>query len=203
MPNEIDLSATQAALVTATHRTACLLRETPDGQKPALPLTWTVAETAAHLVTILQHSARFVSGEEDATEYATLDPNASTTAERSVTANARMLEEFTERDPVRLAALLETAADEFVAVADQRRRDEPVLIEAGISMTVPSMTAVLLGEELVHGLDIARALSRPWKIDRDDALPMLRGGLHRRQRIFAIQRVSCRKIIRHTGKSVA
>ena len=170
VPGELDLSATQAALIAATRRTAGLLREAPDGQTAVPNLAWTVGETAAHLVTILQHSRGFVSGEEDATRYATLDPDATTPAERSVAANARMLEEFTERDPVRLAALLETAAEEFVTVADQRREDEPVLIEAGVSMTVPVMTAVLLGEQLVHGLDFACALKRPWRIDRRDAI---------------------------------
>ena len=125
VPGELDLSATQAALIAATRRTAGLLREAPDGQTAVPNLAWTVGETAAHLVTILQHSRGFVSGEEDATRYATLDPGATTPAERSVAANARMLEEFTERDPV---------------------------------------------EQLVHGLDFARALKRPWRIDCRDAI---------------------------------
>ena len=170
VPGELDLRATQAALIAATHRTARLLCEAPDGQTAVPNLAWTVGETAAHLVTILQHSRGFVSGDEDATQYSTVDPNATTPAERSVAANARMLEEFTERNPERLAAFLETAAEEFVAVAEQRRENEPVLIEAGVSMTVSVMTAVLLGEQLVHGLDIARALKRTWAIDRRDAI---------------------------------
>ncbi|ORV17937.1 hypothetical protein AWB95_05815 [Mycobacterium celatum] len=32
------------------------------------------------------------------------------------------------------------------------------------------MTCLLLGEQLVHGLDIARATGQPWTISRDDAL---------------------------------
>ncbi|MBV8181643.1 MAG: hypothetical protein JO045_23125 [Mycobacterium sp.] len=32
------------------------------------------------------------------------------------------------------------------------------------------MTCLLLGEQLVHGLDIARAAHLPWSIGRDDAL---------------------------------
>lgn len=170
MGRDFDLSETQAALVAATRRTALLLRDAPDGRSPVPNLAWTVGDTAAHLVTILAHSRGFITGEEDASRYATLDPDAHTPAERSVTANALMLEEFTERAPARLADLLEMSAEEFVAAGDHRQPDEQVLIEAGVSMTVPTMTGVLLGEELVHGLDIARALGRPWRIDRRDAI---------------------------------
>jgi uncharacterized protein (TIGR03083 family) len=170
---ELDLNATQVALVAATRRTSDLLREARDGRRAVPNLAWTVGETAAHLVTILQHSRGFVIGEEDAMRYATLDPDAGTFAERSVAANSLMLEEFTERDPLRLAELLTASVEEFVAVGDRRRPDERVLIEAGLSMTVPAMTAVLLGEELVHGLDIARALGQPWSIARRDAILVL------------------------------
>ena len=53
VPGELDLRATQAALIAATRRTARLLREAPDGQTAVPNLSWTVGETAAHLVTIL------------------------------------------------------------------------------------------------------------------------------------------------------
>lgn len=167
---ELYLNATQIALVAASLRTAGLLEQAGDGRQRVPSLAWTVAETAVHLVTILQHSRAFVTGEEDASRYATLDPDATTPGERSAAANARMVEEFTERDPMHLAHELTTAAEQFVAVSDRRRLDEPVLIEAGVSMTVPAMTAVLLGEQLVHGFDLARAIRHPWSIPRSDAI---------------------------------
>lgn len=172
-----QLDATQTALVAASRRTAALLDHADKGAQHAPKLSWTVGETAAHLVTILQHSRSFVTGEEDATHYATLVPDAATAAERSAAANARMLEEFTEREPGRLAVLMTTAATEFVAVADRRQPDERVLVEAGVPMTVPTITAVLLGEQLVHGLDIARALRRPWSIPRPDAILVLQASI--------------------------
>ena len=42
-------------------------------------------------------------------------------------------------------------------------------------MTVPVMTAAMLGDLLVHGLDIARALGRRWPIAREDALLVMGG----------------------------
>ncbi|MCV7234096.1 hypothetical protein BST20_25375 [Mycobacterium branderi] len=39
------------------------------------------------------------------------------------------------------------------------------------------MTCLLLGEQLVHGLDIARATGRAWTIGRDDALRVVPAAL--------------------------
>lgn len=173
---EIDLAGAQSALIAAAIRTADLIRGA-DGQRVVPQLEWSVAETAAHLVAELCHSQAFVTGDENGYRYAALAGDAATPAERSVVANAQILDEFAERDVTRLAALLPRAAEEFVAVGGRRRADELVVIETGQSMTVPVMTAILLGEQLVHGLDIARALGRQWPIDRRDALIVLAGGV--------------------------
>ncbi len=42
-------------------------------------------------------------------------------------------------------------------------------------MTVPTIAAALLGEQVIHGLDIARAVGAPWPISQDDALLVLAG----------------------------
>jgi hypothetical protein len=42
-------------------------------------------------------------------------------------------------------------------------------------MTVPMMTTALLGEQLIHGLDVARGVGRPWRITRHDALMVIGG----------------------------
>jgi hypothetical protein len=177
MTVEVDVHATQAALVAAAGRTADLLRGAPDGRRAVPKLSWSVGETAGHLVTILEHSRAFLTREEDATKYAELVPAADTATERSVAANARMLDEFTERDLAALADMLPIAAKDFVAVAGTRCPDDSVMIETGHRVTVPVLTAILLGEQLVHGLDIARALRRPWSISRADAILVLSGSM--------------------------
>jgi hypothetical protein len=53
--------------------------------------------------------------------------------------------------------------------------EEEILTETGVFMTVPVMTTALVSEQLVHGLDIARALRHPWPIERDDALLVIAG----------------------------
>jgi hypothetical protein len=42
-------------------------------------------------------------------------------------------------------------------------------------MTTPTMSAALLGELLIHGLDIARAAQLPWPVGRTDALHVIAG----------------------------
>ncbi|HZU45657.1 MAG TPA: hypothetical protein VFA16_00150, partial [Mycobacterium sp.] len=52
---------------------------------------------------------------------------------------------------------------------------EPAAIATadGLVLEPAFMTCLLLGEQLVHGLDIARAAHQPWSIRREDALLVL------------------------------
>ena len=172
---DIDLAATQSALREAAVRTANLLRSVPDGNIAVPGLSWTVAEAAAHLVSDADHYKGFITGERDAHRYLALAPNAHTPAERTVVGNAQLLKEFTERDLSRLTDQLIPAIESFIAAGGQRNPEERILTETGLSMTVPMMTAALLGEQLVHGLDIARAVKAGWPISPSDALFVIAG----------------------------
>lgn len=171
----IDLAGTQEALRAAASRTSALVRSVTDPATPVPNLSWTVAETAAHLVTGLQHYTGLVTGETDIQEHLALASAAATPSERAVIANARLLEEFPERDPRRLADMLVRAAEGFIAVSDRRPTDEPMLTFNGLPMTVPIMTSAMLGEQLIHGLDIARAVGADWTITRTEALHVIAG----------------------------
>jgi uncharacterized protein (TIGR03083 family) len=165
-----------SALHEAAARTAALLRTVPDPSRNVPGLTWNVGETAAHLVAELELYTGLLTGEREAGGH--LDDEAAeviTPSQVSVTANALQLAEFTERDLTRLADRLVPAADAFIAAAARRPPDEPVLASNGVSMTMPTMAAALLGEQLVHGLDIARAANMPWPITREDALLVIAG----------------------------
>jgi uncharacterized protein (TIGR03083 family) len=96
-------------------------------------------------------------------------PVQQTAAQRNAAANERQLKEFSERDPHRLADLLVAAAADFIAASSGRPEGERTLVSNGLSLTVPVMTAALLGEQLIHGLDIARAARVPWTIGAEDA----------------------------------
>jgi hypothetical protein len=86
--------------------------------------------------------------------------------------NDRHLIDVPERDLRRLADILEETAASYLAVASAIDTSEhvEVLTADGLVLEPAVMTCLLLGEQLIHGLDIARAGRRPWSIGRDDAL---------------------------------
>ena len=162
------------ALREAAARAADLLRTVPHPDAAVPALDWTAAETAAHMVGELTDYAAFAGGERDAGP--PLDPAADQTpARRNAAANAAQLARLTERDLSRLADAVVPAADEFLAAAGRRSRDEPIRTSNGLTMTPPVMTAALLGELLIHGLDIARTARLAWPISRTDALQVIAG----------------------------
>jgi uncharacterized protein (TIGR03083 family) len=158
-------------------RTAVLLRKLQDPLAIVPGLTWNVAETAAHLVIALKTYRELMLGAGNAKAMSVLAPDGETPTQHSAAYNAAQLAEFCERDPLRLADLLVPYADAFVEAAAVRRDGERILTGTGISMTVPTMTAALLGEQLIHGLDIARAGKIPWSISGTDAMLVLAGVL--------------------------
>jgi hypothetical protein len=170
-----DSRATGQALRAAAGRTAALLRRLPDSRAIVPGLTWSVAETAAHLVTALETYRDLVLGTADAKAMLVFSPDVETPPQHSAAYNAAQLARFSERDPLRLADLLGPSVDAFLEAAAARPDGDRILTGTGLSMTVPTMTAALLGEQLIHGFDIARAGHIPWPISRTDALLVLGG----------------------------
>jgi uncharacterized protein (TIGR03083 family) len=167
--------ACMSALQRAATRTAALLRSVPDPAATAAGLSWTVAETAAHIVGDLRCNTAFLTGERDADEFLKLAADAKTPGEHSAVVNARLLDEVTTRDVHELADMVVQAAADFADAAGKQPDGKQVLTANGLPMTVPVMTAAMLGEQLVHGLDIARAAHVPWPISREDALLVIDG----------------------------
>jgi hypothetical protein len=143
-----------------------------DAQVPGL--AWTVAETAAHLVALLRQSAAFASGARDgAAERAAL-PSSGGVGERLALGNARELDRLGERQIPVLRQLLDSAVDEYATVIAARSDGGPVETLFGPEDPA-AMTAALVGEQLVHGFDLARAVGRHWPIDPDAARLTLNG----------------------------
>jgi uncharacterized protein (TIGR03083 family) len=162
---------TRAALARAVDRSAALWRGIDDPGAPVPGLSWSAAETAAHVVGDMREYTealiRHVRGDSDGEDVPAGSPATLRTA-----ANDRHLSYVSVRDPRRLADLLEeTAADYLAAAAAVDPSDHTGIVTADSLVLEPAlMTCLLLGEQLVHGLDIARAAGRQWTIRRDDAL---------------------------------
>ena len=154
------------ALRRAAAATGELLGSISDSRAdvPVPGLAWTVAETAAHLVALLRQSAAFASGARDgAAERAALPPSGGI-GERMALANARELDRLGERRIPVLRQLLESSVDEYATLIAGRRDGGPVETMFGPEDPA-AMTAALVGEQLVHGFDLARA-DRPALDDR-------------------------------------
>lgn len=167
--------ATRVALRAAAGRTAELLRSI-DGTAPVPGLEWTAAETAAHLVGELrdyrQALVRHTNG------YMThAVPMQESPSQMGAIVNARQLAAVAERDTGRLAALLEQAVEAYLLAADAAADTAAISTANGLVLNPPTMTSLLLGEQVIHGLDISRAAGTRWHIDPRDALMVLPGVL--------------------------
>ncbi|MDT5069416.1 MAG: hypothetical protein QOK02_5571, partial [Mycobacterium sp.] len=95
----------------------------------------------------------------------------------SAKVNARHLEEIPERDTNRLADMLDQAALAYIGVASCADPTADIATPNGLFIAPSTMTSLLLGEQVVHGLDIARSAGRPWTITDDDAHLVIPGVL--------------------------
>ncbi|MEV6844077.1 maleylpyruvate isomerase N-terminal domain-containing protein [Actinoplanes sp. NPDC051411] len=154
------------ALRSAAGRTAAVIRAAGEPGARVPGLDWTVAETAVHLVHEFGDYTAYAQGRKKVAE------SDQSPSRRNAVANAAQLREDPDRDLGSLADRLGPAVDGFLAVP---AREERVLVSNGVWMTWSTMMSALLGELLVHGLDVARASRQPWRIGRDEALHVIAG----------------------------
>jgi hypothetical protein len=161
----------RSALAAAVARSAQLWRSIADSSAPVPGLAWTAGQTAAHVVADMGEYTEVLTQHVNG-ETAELNIPDGSPARARNSANDRHLVEVPERDMRRLADLLEENAAKYLAAAAAIDTSERValLTVDGLVLEPAVMTCLLLGEQLVHGLDIARAAHRPWSIERDDAL---------------------------------
>ncbi|MBV9796342.1 MAG: maleylpyruvate isomerase family mycothiol-dependent enzyme [Actinobacteria bacterium] len=160
-----------AVLPAAAERTAQLMREITDPRAPVPGLRWNAAEVAAHVVADLRTYTGVVAGRGPS-----VAPGTAPASELGTAENARQLAEYPERSLDRLAAELTTLMPAFIAAATAAP-DGTVGSPVGVDMTPATLAAIILGEQLVHGLDLARAAGRDWPIDPADARLVIPGAV--------------------------
>jgi uncharacterized protein (TIGR03083 family) len=163
----IELSqwqAVRAALPETGARFADLVAGVRYGHATSLG-EWSIAETASHVGMIALMYTSMIRGDggplplpglEGAIDAARVD-----TISRM---NALALELYPERDPGRLAERLRADIAEVLLVSADLDPEKPVWWLGGSRVPVAGVLAHLVNEMLVHGLDIARAIRRPWPI---------------------------------------
>ena len=165
------------ALAGAAQRFASSLDPDADWSRPVPRLSWTVGDLVSHVVSETTSFAQLATGAITADAlWARFAPGTEgrPANERTAALNAGQLAQF-DRDQLRDAgALVEAAVGEFLDATSDLPPDHIVhSIEGDLDLV--TLTCVLLGELLVHSLDLSRGLGRKHSVPAADARLVLAG----------------------------
>lgn len=174
---DVDLDEARHALTDAARRVVGLLRGAGDGNggRPVVGSCWTVGDVAVHLAVTLLGFTGAADG-----DHSLIDPyvpEGGTFAERVSAVTAGTLGLETERRPAVLAGAIEKRVQGFLAATAGRAGGEHVptpWYQPDATLGLGAATALLAGEQLVHGFDLARTLGRSWPIDPPAARLVIR-----------------------------
>ena len=177
MMQDIETRNARQAFMAAADRTAELIRSINDMDLRLPQSEWTVGDTAAHLIFALRgftaSASNSLNGWQDIEDRL---PRRTATAERIAAMNRIMIPAEPRRSP-RSAALAVTEGAEAFAVAAAQRSPGDIMPTPwygdGQSMSVADATCLLLGEQVMHGYDMARAAHKTWPIAKSDAYLIL------------------------------
>ena len=161
----------RAALRAAGERTARLIAGAGDLDRPVPRSEWTVGQVAAHLLVGLRG---FTAAAQDpiGPEWRAHIPDTPLYSERVAAITASTLRDEPRRDAPTLERMLREGIETFLAATEKQPADKrlPAPWYAD-DFTLPlfQATCLLLGEQVLHGYDIAAALDQPWPIDGADA----------------------------------
>jgi uncharacterized protein (TIGR03083 family) len=147
-------------------RFAALVTSAPDPAAPIPDSEWTVRDATAHVVSVAR---RYIDGPEGRGTWVP-DP-------RDLAAlNDAQIQDLADLDMPGLAARLR---HDLAALAGQLRAygttPPSFTFHGGEPVAADVALGILLGELVVHGWDIARAVARPWPIDPADVDLILDG----------------------------
>jgi uncharacterized protein (TIGR03083 family) len=153
------------ALSDSAGRTANLIRSLPDTTIRIPDSDWTVGEAAAHLVVVTGWFSEWAGGGRSPTE--NLDELGAV--------NAQAIAALPERDGARLADRLLANVERFLSTSASLPAGYKIAWHEGYPLSLGALVWVGVGEMVVHGYDIARAIRKPWPVDRQLACQILNG----------------------------
>lgn len=160
---EFDRAGTAASLRELGARVAEVVAAGRDPDTPCPPTTWTTAETAAHLVAVIDDHEGFLLGRRN-----DVDPTAVPEA------NARNLALAGDRDLVTMAARIEAGVEAVAAGIAGREAEATVPWHGDTELPACAVGGMLVGELLFHGQDLAAAGGAPWPMEEGHARHIVR-----------------------------
>jgi uncharacterized protein (TIGR03083 family) len=168
MPVPVDLAAATVCLEHLGERFAALVESIETPGTRAHRLEWTVAETAVHVAIGFDYYAATLKGEDFGVP--PRSPGEAFTA-YFARENKAQIDAEPERDPVKIAARLRDSLGHLVDAARAAGPDGvSVFPGPGYSEDVTTSVCTIIGEVVVHGFDIARAIGAEWKVDPKSAV---------------------------------
>lgn len=168
-----DRETARRSLAEAGVRLVRLVRQ-GDPQAPVAGSEWRVADVVVHLAHVFLGFSEAAA--DNSMQFARYVPEEPDFHRRLATVNGTLIREFSQgADPRPLAeavTMIEEGLAAFLAATATLEPDAPLATPwygPGVTRTPDTLTALALGELLVHGLDIARATSAPWPIGRTEA----------------------------------
>jgi uncharacterized protein (TIGR03083 family) len=158
----VDLAQARSAVQVAAKQVSDLVRSLPDPEGVVPGLDWTVGQTAAHLVAAAVNYPRYAAGQ--ATPEDTIDLREG---------NLERIRQVGGLDLPELADRLLEETDCYLARTAELSADHRVPFFGGVQVSLAAQTGILLGEYVVHGLDLARSAGKPWRIDPSHAVVVI------------------------------
>lgn len=167
----VEMPAVREALRRVADDVCSLIASASDGDRMVGDSEWTVCDVAAHLVLGTEAYLTYLDGRTE--PFVDVSDIAGGSLARS---SAARLDAEPERDLAALADRLRRVASTLLAATTDRDRDEAVVWN-GVPIALGDMLGIGLGEFVLHGRDIATALSRRWTTRPDDARLVLAAAL--------------------------
>jgi uncharacterized protein (TIGR03083 family) len=167
----VDIAAVRAALLRVAGEVIALVAGAPDPKAAVHGSAWNVGDIAAHLALGTEAYLGYARGR--AEPFVDVSDVAGGSLARS--SDARLQAE-PERDLPALAERMRAAVTALAHASEGRSADDEVTWN-GVPMGLGAMLGIGLAEYMLHGQDIANALSHPWTIRPDDARLVLASAL--------------------------
>jgi uncharacterized protein (TIGR03083 family) len=161
------LLAARDGLTTTVEAYARLIENQADTSTPIPGAEWTVRDAAVHLAGANYRYAALTRGEPSTVEAVDRDQLAARAR--------RLIAENPETDGKKLADQIRDGFDVLIDQTAGAPAERTVVYHGGLKPSVAELTALLLGEYLLHGYDVATAAGVAWPIDPARAAVAVRG----------------------------
>ncbi|MDQ6784024.1 MAG: maleylpyruvate isomerase N-terminal domain-containing protein [Actinomycetota bacterium] len=168
----IDIRDARRSLVATAQRNGELIGSL-DMKLRVRGSEWTVGETSAHLIIALRGFTGSVTGDDREWQEVHAQIPTARTPERIAAMNRLTIAAEPQRSPSMTAGAITDGVDAFLAATAALAPHHVVATPwygDGDTLTVAKATCLLLGEQVLHGYDIARTAGQKWPITRQDAV---------------------------------